>query len=142
MKKHLATITKLLMGAAFADERLDGRELMAARRIVLQLLGEKQLPRELSDIMVHFEPKDFDLEPVVAPLRGLPKPAKRKILELIGTINEADDVIDVAEDVYLEAVARSLGLEDDEFADLTLEPLEEEEILELSGADLTLIEED
>ena len=77
-----------------------------------------------------------------APLRGLPKPAKRKILELIGTINEADDVIDVAEDVYLEAVARSLGLEEDEFADLTLEPLEDEEILELSAADLTLIEEE
>ncbi len=141
MKRHLSSITTLLMGAAFADERLDGRELMAARRIVLQLLGEQQLPRELSDIMVYFDAKAFELDPVVAPLRGLPKSAKRKILELIATINEADDVVDVAEDVYLEAVARSLGLEEEEFADLTLEPLEEDAILELSGADLTLIED-
>ena len=36
MKRHLKPITQLLMGAAFADQNLDGRELMAARKLVLQ----------------------------------------------------------------------------------------------------------
>jgi uncharacterized tellurite resistance protein B-like protein len=141
VKRHLKPITQLLMGAAFADQTLDGRELMAARKLVLQVLGERRLPKELSDIMVEFDPKNFDMEASVSPLRGLPKAAKRKILELIGTINEADDVIDIAEDVYLEAVALSLGLEREEFSDLTLEPLEEDDIAELSDTDLTLIED-
>lgn len=130
------------MGAAFADQSLHGKELMAARRLVLGVSGERRLPKDISDIMVEFDPEKFDMEASVAPLRELPKPAKRKILELIGTINEADDVIDLAEDVYLEAVATSLGLEREEFSDLTLEPLEDEDIAELSDTELMLIEDD
>jgi uncharacterized tellurite resistance protein B-like protein len=136
MKDHLPSITSLLMGAAFADQRLDGRELAAARHIVLQLNGTDRMPKPLSDIMVFFKPEEFELDATVAKLRDLPKAGKRKVLELIGTINEADDEIDIAEDVYLEAVAHALGLEEAEFSDLTLSVLDDEALAELSAVDL------
>ena len=142
MKTHLPQVTQLLMGAAFADQDLDGRELLACRQLVLQLVGGTRLPKELSEIMVKFDPARFDMDAAARPLRGLSVNARRKVLELIRTISEADEIIEVAEDVYLEAVARSMGLERSEFADLTLEPLEDDEIAELSDTELVLIEDD
>ena len=58
-------------------------------------------------------------------MQGLELADKRKLLELIASVNDADEVLDLAEDAYLRHVAIGMGVAEAEIADLTLEVLED-----------------
>lgn len=127
MKEHIDTITDLLLGSAYADKRLEGEELSAITKMICKLLGTDTLPEAQAARLKSFNPARFDAAGVAASLKGETTEHKRKILELIASVNESDDVIDMDEDAYLRKVAKGLGMED-EIDDLTIEMLESEDI--------------
>ncbi len=124
MKQHIETITRLLLGAAYADKRLEGTEVSRIEAILRQVLGGEP-PPELLAALRSFNPAAFKVDSAAATLQGLELADKRKLLELIASVNDADEVLDLAEDAYLRHVAIGMGVAEAEIADLTLEVLED-----------------
>ncbi len=121
-------IADLLMGAAYADQHLDGREMDAARRTLAKAMRSKKVPPGLVQRLERFDPKRFDLEATVAKLRLASDQHKRHLLELIAEVHASDEVLDLDEDAYLRAVARALGLPPEAYQDLAIENLSIEAI--------------
>jgi len=130
MKQHIETITRLLLGAAYADKRLEGAEVKRIEAILRQVLGGEP-PAELLASLHSFNPSGFNVHREAATLTGLAADDKRTLLELIASVNEADDELDLDEDVYLRHVAVGIGVSEAEIADLTLSVLEDEELFGL-----------
>lgn len=130
MKQHIETITRLLLGAAYADKRLEGAEVTRIAAILRQVLGGEP-PAELLASLHSFNPAGFNVHREAATLTGLAADDKRTLLELIASVNEADDELDLDEDVYLRHVAVGIGVPEAEIADLTLSVLEDEELFGL-----------
>ena len=128
MKQHIETITNLLLGAAYADKRLEGREVASIEALLTKLLGTAKLPTARAEQMRAFNPAKFDTTEATAALQVLPAIEKRRLLELIATVTESDGELDLDESDYLKKVALGLGLPETSFADLTLEVLEENEL--------------
>lgn len=128
MKAHIDTITDLLLGAAYADKRLQGDELQSISAMLCKLLGTAALPQAQTDRIGAFNPAKFDVKAAAGRLRFESAENKRKLLELVASVSESDDEIDMAEDAYLRKVAAGLGLSDADIKDLTIEVLEDDEI--------------
>lgn len=127
MKQHIETITQLLLGAAYADKRLEGAEVVRIEQILGQVLGAE--PGADTRALIHtFNPATFNVHSTAATLLDLDAGEKRKLLELIASINEADDELDLAEDAYLRHVALGMGVDEADIADLTLDVLDDEEM--------------
>jgi uncharacterized tellurite resistance protein B-like protein len=118
MKEHIETITDLLLGAAYADKRLEGNEIETIRGLLCKLLGVESLPASQADQIANFRPAKFDAENAGASLRDLGDD-RRKVLEMIAAVHDADDEFDFDEDRYLQSVGRGLGLKPEQYADLT-----------------------
>ena len=127
MKQHIETITRLLLGAAYADKRLEGAEVTRIEAILRQVLGGEP-SAELLASLHRFNPAAFNVHSAAATLKGLEPADKRKLLELVASVNDADDELDLAEDAYLRHVAVGMGVSEGEIADLTLEVLDDEEL--------------
>lgn len=127
MKQHIETITRLLLGAAYADKRLEGAEIRRIEAILRQVLGG-DVPAELTAQVHAFSPAAFNVHSTATTLRELDADDKRKLLELIASVNDADDELDLAEDAYLRHVAVGMGVPETEIADLTLDVLDDEEL--------------
>lgn len=128
MKQHIDTITDLLLGAAYADKRLEGDEIDAITTKLCRILGTRTLPEAQSARLKSFNPAKFDAVDVAATLKSETFEHKRKVLELIASINESDDEIDMEEDAYLRKVAAGMGLSESEISDLTIEVIEEDDL--------------
>lgn len=128
MKAHVSTITSLLLGAAYADKRLEGKELDSIRSILNKIMGTDELPAAQEDQIKSFNPAKFDVAGATSTLQVLSSDDKRKILELIATVNESDDELDLDESEYLGKVARGMGLAESSFSDLTIEVLDDEDL--------------
>lgn len=128
MKAHIDTITDLLLGAAYADKRLQGDELQSISAMLCKLLGTDALPQAQTDRIGAFNPAKFDVKAAAGRLRFESAENKRKVLELVASVSESDDEIDMAEDAYLRKVAAGLGLSDADIKDLTIEVLEDDEL--------------
>jgi uncharacterized tellurite resistance protein B-like protein len=131
MKQHIDTITQLLLGAAYADKRLEGVEVTRIRTILQQILGGAALEPRVEEALAAFNPAGFNVHAAAASLKVLDSRDKRTLLELIASVNEADDELDLAEDTYLRNVALGFGVPESEFKDLALEVLAEDELLGL-----------
>lgn len=127
MKQHIDTITRLLLGAAYADKRLEGAEVARIEQILRQVLGGEP-GAEQTELLRSFSPAAFNVHSTAAMLTGLDPADKRKLLELIASVNDADDELDLAEDAYLRHVAIGMGVDESEIADLTLDVLDDEEM--------------
>ena len=92
--------------------------------ILRQVLGGEP-PPELLAALRSFNPAAFKVDSAAATLQGPELADKRKLLELIASVNDADEVLDLAEDAYLRHVAIGMGVAEAEIADLTLEVLED-----------------
>jgi uncharacterized tellurite resistance protein B-like protein len=128
MKQHIDTITDLLLGAAYADKRLEGDELISISKLLCKVLGTDELPEAQSSRIGSFNPAKADTAAAAKSLAGLSESEKIKVLDLIATVNESDDVLDLDEDAYLRKVAHGMGLSDDDIEGMTIEILEEEEL--------------
>lgn len=128
MKEHIETITDLLLGAAYSDKRLEGDELQAITTMVSKLLGTEELPEAQQGQLKAFNPAKFDVNTASASLSSLSDDDKKRVLELVASINEADDVIDFDEDEYLRKVATGLGVDESVIAEHTIEILSDEDL--------------
>jgi uncharacterized tellurite resistance protein B-like protein len=121
-------IADLLMGAAFADKRLDGREYAAVKKLLAQAMSASTIPPAMEDHLKNFDPRSFDPRKTVAALELSGNDEKRKLVELIAAVNDADEELDLDEDAYLKNVAKALGLPDSSYQDLSLEILSVETV--------------
>ncbi len=128
MKEHIDTITDLLLGAAYADKRLEGDELRAITKMVCKLLNADELPEAQAAHLKAFNPAKFDVQAAGASLGSLGEDDKIKVLDLVASVNESDEVIDFDEDAYLRKVAAALGLGDEALATHTIEILSEDDL--------------
>jgi uncharacterized tellurite resistance protein B-like protein len=121
---RIDVITDLLLGAAYADGSLEGREEATVRRLLGELLGDAALPAATDARIAAFDPKAFDLAAAAAAFRADAPERKRKLLELVVAVRDADDVFDTDEDDYMTSLARALDMSPEEYADLALEIVE------------------
>jgi uncharacterized tellurite resistance protein B-like protein len=120
MKHHILTITDLLLGAAYADKRLEGQEKDKIRSLLSKLLGGKTIPAEVEARFREFSPAAFDVDAAGKSVSHLGKD-RRKILEMIAAVSESDQEIDLAEDRYLRRAAVAMGMAEKEFRDLIVD---------------------
>ena len=128
MKQHIDTITDLLLGAAYADKRLEGHELEAITNLLCKVLGEDELPAAQQARFKEFNPARFDLAQAGGSLSSLSQDDRIKVLDLIASVNESDEVLDLDEDAYLRKAAHAMGVSDDEIEGMTIEILEDEKL--------------
>ncbi|MEM7154827.1 MAG: TerB family tellurite resistance protein [Myxococcota bacterium] len=124
LRQHTDTITDLLLGAAYADKRLEGEELTAIRTMIARLVGTVTVPSRIEDRIRAFNPAKHDIAAATGSLKDLGADDKKTVIELVASVNDSDDELDFDEDAYLRKVASGLGLSDDEIAGLTLEIIE------------------
>jgi uncharacterized tellurite resistance protein B-like protein len=121
-------ISDLLMGAAFADRRLDGSEYEAVKRALARALGVEQVPPVLLARLEWFDPAKFDAARTAAELALASDVEKRQLLELVASVSDADEVLDLDEDSYLRKVAEAIGLPRELYADLVIQDLSVESV--------------
>ncbi len=118
MKDHTEAIADLLMGAAYADRYLDGREFDIVRQTLQRATGRGVLSAALEARLRNFDPQAHDVKATVASMTGLSDDDKRHLLELVVTVHDADEVWDLDEDAYLKEVAAALGVDEEAYHDL------------------------
>ncbi|MDZ4695518.1 MAG: TerB family tellurite resistance protein [Deltaproteobacteria bacterium] len=121
MKDRIEQVADLLLGAAYADENLDGYEREAVLDLLSDVLGEDELPDALEKRVEEFDPDAFDLRATVSVFKNDSDATKRKLLELVVAVHEADQELDLSEDEYVKDLALALGLPEKAYADLTLD---------------------
>jgi len=105
---RILPLTKLLLGAAYADKQLVDQERDEVRALLEELAGE--LPTDVELEIVKFDPRAFDLAAVASEFLGDSEDDRKKLLFLVSAVIEADEEIDFAEDDYLRALAEALKL--------------------------------
>ena len=128
MKEHIDTITDLLLGAAYADKRLEGDELSAISKMLCKLLNASELPAAQKSRLQSFNPARFDVDAAASSLKGLSDDDKETVIELVASVNDADEVLDFDEDAYLKKVALGMGMSEDQIAGHTIEVLDDDEL--------------
>lgn len=124
--ERIAVITDLLLGAAYADARLEAREEATVRKLLQELLDGADLPESVDARIKGFTRASFDLAATAKDFASDPPIQKRKLLELVAAVRDADEEIDMDEDQYLQDLGAALGMDPSEFSDLTLEVQVEE----------------
>jgi tellurite resistance protein len=103
------------MEAAYADDKLEGEEKDAVKRLLREILDVQTLPMDLAFRIDEFDAKGFNRGAAVAAFAGDPPALKRRLLELIAAVHVADGEIDFLEDAHLRAVGEALGLPPEAF---------------------------
>ena len=117
---RIMVLTDLLLGAVHADGTVEGSEEAAVRKLLGELHGGK-LPDAVDARIKGFDAKGFDLTAAARDFAADAPVKKRRLLELVAAVRDADDVIDLAEDDYMVRLATALGMQKSEYGDLTLE---------------------
>ena len=123
VRDRILVLTDLFMGALWADDEFSEDEQKAVRQLLADLLlvTPDSLPDTVEERIRGFEPLTFDLEAAASDFDADPPMAKRRLLELVGKMVDADGVVDMAEDQYLRRLAELLGMEYGDYEDLVLD---------------------
>jgi uncharacterized tellurite resistance protein B-like protein len=121
MSDRIASITNLLLGAAYADNEFHEREKTAITKLLGDLVDGDSLPEEVTEQIEKFDSGAFDLEAVAGEFVSDSVEDKLKLIELIGAIHEADDEFDFAEDDYIREVGIALEIETGTIEKMTLD---------------------
>lgn len=128
-RDRILPMTEVLLGAVYADsERTDSE--IAAVRTLLAGVFEGELPAEVATRLDAFDASAFALDVAIEPFLDDPPELKRKLLELVAAVRDADEIVDLEEDAYITRVAAALGVAKAAYADLVLD-LEIEEMAEV-----------
>jgi uncharacterized tellurite resistance protein B-like protein len=117
---RILVIVDLLLGAAYADSRLDGAEQAAVNQLLCELLKVDKLSPEVESHIKQFSKGSFDLKASADAFSVDPPIQKRKLLELVAKVHDADDELDLDENAYLVELAKALGMAESEYEDLAL----------------------
>lgn len=121
MSDRFENIANLLMGAAYADDDLDGRELETVRKLLTEAMGDDELPHDLEAKLHLFDPEDHDVQATIDAIDLPSEDMKIKLLELVVAVHDSDEVLDVGEDEYVIEVAEAMGLPKAKYASMTLD---------------------
>lgn len=121
MSDRFEHIANLLMGAAHADDDLDGRELDTVRKLLTEAMGEDELPHGIEAKLHLFDPEEHDIAATVAAIDLPDDDMKMKLLELIVAVQESDEIVDYNEDEYIISVAKAMKLPEAKYRSLTLD---------------------
>lgn len=105
---RILPLTRLLLGAAYADDEVRDQERDEVRALLEELAGE--LPTEVELEIGNFDPKRFDLKATANEFAGDSEDDRKKLLFLVSAVIEADEELDFAEDDYLRDLAAALAL--------------------------------
>lgn len=121
MRDRIEVVGDLLMGAAYADQQLVGKEGETVRRLLCDVLQSQTLPDALEAQLQAFSGTDFDLAAAAKAFAGDTVAVKRRILQMVAAVHEADEELDLDEDAFLKRLAVALALAPDLYKDLVLE---------------------
>lgn len=108
---RILPLCDLLLGAAYADGRLEKVEQETVRDTLVDLMGQ-ELPEQVEAWINGFDPETFNMADSAAAFVDDSEGDRKKILLLVEAIHEADDELDLAEDAYLQQLAAALGMPD------------------------------
>jgi uncharacterized tellurite resistance protein B-like protein len=131
MSDRIFPLCELLLGAAYADGELHPKETTEIRALLVELAGEARV--EVEACIASFEPTKFDMSSLVGYFRDDSETERKKLLLLVSTVIEADEVTDLAENDFLRALADGLALPSSALAGLTID-VEIEEVRETFNA--------
>ena len=114
-------ITDLLLGAAHADGRMDGRESEKVKELVRTLTTDPDVLASCEKRIKDFVPAKFDVQEAAKGFLGESEDQRYQLLELVAQIHAADEELDLEEDDYLRSLGTALGLPDNAFEDLVLD---------------------
>lgn len=116
-------ITDLLIAAIYCDGTMMGSEDNAARDLLADLLltTPDDLPAEVDERIRNFRIIGFDMEASVKDFLSDPPMKKRRLLELVAKMVDADGEHDFREDQFMRDLADCLGMKEEEYADLVVE---------------------
>jgi uncharacterized tellurite resistance protein B-like protein len=120
LSDRVSPLCDLLLGAAYADDQFKDREREAVTETLSELSGSK-LPAELEKRIASFDKKSFDMGKTAAAFKGDSVDDRKRVLQLVAAINDADDEFDFAEDDYLRSLAKALDLPSEALDGLTLD---------------------
>ncbi|MEC7519179.1 MAG: TerB family tellurite resistance protein [Myxococcota bacterium] len=123
VRDRILVITELFLGALWADEEFTEDEQRAVRKLLadLMLCTPDTLPANVEERIQSFDPLAFDIDAAAKDFEADPPMAKRRLLELVGKMVDADGVMDMKEDEYLRRLAKALDMEYSEYSDLVLD---------------------
>lgn len=123
IRDRILVITDLLVAALHCDGTILGEEDAMARKVLADLLltTPDDLPAEVDERIRGFRLHEFDLDATVADFLGDPPMKKRRLLELVVKMVDADGETDLREDQFVRELAKSLGMEASEYDDLVLD---------------------
>ncbi len=118
---RVLVVLDLLLGAAHADGERDDAELAEVERILAELTGKDPLPDVFAKRIAEFDPKKFDMHASAEEFTKDEAVARKRLLELVACIRDANDEIDLAEDDYIKQLAVALDIPSSDLGDLTLD---------------------
>jgi hypothetical protein len=86
-----------------------------------EVVGGNSLPLEIEARIENFEAAKFDVAKAASKFAADPGVKKRKLLELVAAVFDADGEVDFAEDDYMRSLATALGMTEKEYGDLVIE---------------------
>jgi uncharacterized tellurite resistance protein B-like protein len=125
VKDRIFAVADLMMGAAYADAKLEGAEKATIRRLLREILAVASLPMDLDVHIDSWKPEGFELEKTAAAFADDAPAMKRKLLDLLSAVHAADEEFDLAEDAYLRQVGGAIGLPEERFRDLVATVIDE-----------------
>ncbi|MBL4844363.1 MAG: TerB family tellurite resistance protein [Planctomycetes bacterium] len=131
MRTRILPVADLLMAAAHADRHMEVEEIDRIEALLGRIWDPKDppqsLPSEIRQHMEEFRPDTFSMEATVGPFLHEDAGFKRKLLEMVVSIHESDGELDFLEDTFVRELGFKLGLQDDEYADLCLRFMDDDE---------------
>jgi len=127
-RDRILPMTELLLGAVYADSERTDEEIETVRKLLAGVFSG-ELPAEVATRLESFDASAFALDVAIEPFAEDPPELKRKLLELLAAVKDADEIVDLEEDAYITRVAAALGVAKADYADLVLD-LEIEELTE------------
>ena len=123
VRERIHTITELLCAAIYSDGTMMGEEDTEARRVLADLLltTPEELPPEVDQHIREFSILEFDMAEAVRDFMADPPMKKRRLLELVTKMVDADGEVDLREDQFVRDLAKTLQMEPSEYDDLVLE---------------------
>lgn len=123
IRERILIITDILVAAIYSDGTMMGEEDAAARRLIGDLLCSRgeDLPPEVDQRIRDFRIMEFDLEEAAKDFLADPPMKKRRLLELVVKMVDADGETDLREDEFVRELADALKMEPAEYKDLVLQ---------------------
>jgi putative colanic acid biosynthesis UDP-glucose lipid carrier transferase len=123
-RDYLLAVAGILLAAARADGDVTRRERRAVDRFLARLCEEEEVPDWLAREVHGFDPGRFDLTTATAKLRALGLEERRRVVELVREVCDADNAFDLEEERYLIGLVLALSLDRDAVEDLVIHAAE------------------